>query len=191
LPCPLRSDTGSTCVELPGRPPRHLLLPPVDEETTWRHRLAPRSPLAPSHPFPFSLPGSLSPSYLPVTCKAPPWPPLSTAVPRLSGLLRARPDLRRAALFLPACGIEPPRLETPPVSPILPQVTEAPPRRFTVARPSPPPPSRHRAQGEPPLISPCSAPFPAAGERLWPASRARLWAWPGQQARFDLPSRAY
>jgi hypothetical protein len=69
------------------------------------------------------------------------WPPPSLATPRLPLLIRRAPELRLAALLLPAEVIEPGRLQTPPASSI-PHRTRAPPSpKLLAGRPSPAKPS--------------------------------------------------
>jgi hypothetical protein len=74
--------------------------------------------------------------------RSPPWPPPRPAASRLPASRRARPEVRRAALFLPVYRIGPRWTESPPPSPL--------PRRTELLRRQNPPlpallrPNRHR-----------------------------------------------
>jgi hypothetical protein len=105
---PQVSRAASSCLPLwtPRRPPANpsnaSTLPPFP----FPPRLLPRSPL-------FLLPVS--------TRAPPPWLPPGAAASRLPASRRARPEVRRVALFLPISGIGRGCLQSPPPSPIPPQ----------------------------------------------------------------------
>jgi hypothetical protein len=93
---------------------------------------------APGRRLPSHLSRSRSPALSPASTRAwPPWPSPPAATRHLPDPLQACPEVHRAALFLPVCGIGPRWSESPPPSPFSHRTTELAAAEFATVYPPP------------------------------------------------------